>query len=220
MSTIWHWLVDHFGSSGHYAGILLAILLHAARDSVETGHKGVFFRFGKVYTVAGPGTPAIQIKPFFVMRQVRTLTTTLDLASQRLCSGDGFEWDVDSTISYKVSDPALAVTAVADYEDGIRSLAAVVVTMLVAMSATKFLRDDRRAIEEAVETILRRVLPRWGIEVEKFGFTAIAPAASSLRVMQVRSMAMERLAALEAIADPRDADAARRALATILRTAG
>lgn len=220
MSAIWHWIVDHFTNGGHYVGILMAMLLHAARDSVQTGHKGVLFRFGKVHGTVGPGTPALQIKPFFVMRQVRVLTTTLDLASQRICSGDGFEWDVDSTISYKVSDPVLATTAVDDYDAGVRSVSGLVVTALVAMSSTKFLRDDRKAIEEAAETILRRVLPPWGIEVERFGFTAIAPAASSLRVMQVRSLAMERLAALEAISDPRDPIAARRALATILKTAG
>ncbi len=178
--------------STHPLPTALALLALARQlgTTVQSGSKGVLFVWGRVRKELEPGFHPL-VPVMMAVRKTPVRSITLELPRQRVTTADGFVYDVQANIVYRVADPRRALTEIAHLRHGIEAL--------LALIAADLLRDLTRAAIVEVKTLeaelIRRAeqeLARWGVTVEQAGFTSIAPTKKTLHVTQLALRGTER----------------------------
>jgi len=163
--------------------------------TIQSGQKGVLFVFGRARRELEPG-----FHPLFPIvmtaRKTPVRSVTLDLPRQRVTSDDGLVYDVQANIVYRVADPKLALTQVANLSHGIKAQLALIAEDLVR-SKTRAGVLDFKTLETELSARAEEKLARWGVTVEQAGFKSIAPTRKSLRLTQLAMLTAERRRALE-----------------------
>lgn len=188
----WSWEVILHQARQHPFAVVLAVLafLRSFGTTVQTGWAGVLFSLGRARKVLEPGfhplIPVVQ-----TVRQTPIRSITLELPRQRVTSGDGLVYDVNTTIVYRVDDPILAATAIDDVRQGVLTLVPLLVHELLREQTGQAVAA-RQELDEELTARASQALARWGLAVEQAGMSTIAPTPTTVRLTQLPSRVAER----------------------------
>ena len=170
-------------------------LLRLFGITVQTGHKGVLFVFGRVRKELEPGFHFLL--PFLITaRTIPVRSITLDLLRQRITIADGLVYDVQANIVYRVADPKLALTQIDNLRHGIEVLLALIVEDLLG-GQTRAAMLNFKDLDAKLTARAEAALERWGVTVEQAGFKSIAPTHKTLRLTQLAALGGERARVLQ-----------------------
>ena len=114
--------------------------------------RAVITTLGKVSGVKGPGL-VIVIPGLQAMTRVDVSPATLDLPN--------------ATVTYRVTDPAKALLAVADYRSAVGMLAEATLKTELAGRSKDALVFERKGIEDGIRKSMNGNAAAWGIQVDK-----------------------------------------------------
>lgn len=173
-------------------------LVRLAGKTVESGHIGVKFSFGRVVRTCEPGFyPLVPV--FQVIRIVPSRARTLDLPRQTLATDDGLVFEVDANIVYRVTDASKALVEVRDYEAALEQVLSLSVHEVLAARDRSALKVSA-ALDRALAHAMQQRVAAWGITVERAGFTSIRPLQQTTRITQLRSRLRTRASVVETLA--------------------
>lgn len=186
LDGIWTW-----AKRNPLQALLLAlVILRAFGSTVQTGWHGVLYRFGRARRVLVPGfrwlIPGVER-----VAKVRSRAITLDLPPQRIAIADGLVYDVSASLVYRIRDPIAALVEIDDLTQGCETLVAVAIYEALG-GRTRATMRDRSGLDEEFTRLCRARLARWGLDVDRAGFTNIAPTVETLRLTQLDLRARER----------------------------
>lgn len=192
---VWAWAKENPGDA------LVAVLafLGLLGTVIDSGHRGVLFRLGRVRRVLEPGFHPL-LPWVHQVRKVHTRSHTIDLRRQRATTADGFVYDIDVNVVYTISDPVRSLVEVDDLTRGITVAASVAAQELVRARRREGLRA-REDLDEALTDALAERLARWGVRLERAGFTSLAPTAETLHLTQLAAKVRERELVLRRLLD-------------------
>ncbi len=183
-------------------GELVVLAIAVARmfgTTVQTGWWGVLFRFGRARRVLDPGFTWLM--PLLEgVKKLPGRAVTLDLPPQRVATADGLVYDAAASLVVRIHDPIAALVEVDDVMEGCRNAAALSVYEVIGTRDREAVRD-RQLLDEEFNRRARARLGRWGVEVERAGFTNIAPTVRTLRITQLGALVSERAAVLRRLRD-------------------
>ena len=178
------------------AGSVWAVMRLAGK-TVESGHVGVKFSFGRAVRTCEPGFyPLIPV--FQVIRIVPSRARTLDLPRQTLATDDGLVFEVDANLVYRVADASKALVEVRDYEAALGQLLSLSVHEVLASRDRSALRVSRE-LDLALARAMQERVDAWGIAIERAGFTSIRPLQQTTRITQLRSRLRTRARVLDTL---------------------
>lgn len=170
--------------------LALLALARAFGTQIETGSKGVLFRFGRAQREIEPGfhflTPIVEH-----VRKMRVRSASIDLPPQHVTTRDGLVYLVDANIVYHVEDPMTAAVQIDDLRQGLEVIGALVVAELMGNQTTESL-GDRRHLDQLLWARLRTKAAAWGVEIDHAGLRSIAPTSQTLRLTQLGPRIAER----------------------------
>ena len=173
-------------------------LMRLAGKTVESGHIGVKFSFGRVVRTCEPGFyPLVPV--FQVIRIVPSRARTLDLPRQTLATDDGLVFEVDANVVYRVTDASKALVEVRDYEAALGQVLSLSVHEVLAARDRSSLRVSA-LLDAALRRAMHERVAAWGITVERAGFTSIRPLQQTTRITQLRSRLRTRASVVETLA--------------------
>ncbi len=173
-------------------------LMRLAGKTVESGHVGVKFSFGRAVRTCEPGFyPLIPV--FQVIRIVPSRARTLDLPRQTLATDDGLVFEVDANVVYRVTDASKALVEVRDYEAALGQVLSLSVHEVLAARDRSALKVSA-ALGHALAHAMQERVAAWGITIERAGFTSIRPLQQTTRITQLRSRLRTRARVVETLA--------------------
>jgi regulator of protease activity HflC (stomatin/prohibitin superfamily) len=178
--------------------VIALIVIRAFGSTVQTGWHGVLFRFGRARKALEPGFRWL-IPGVDKVAKVRSRAITLDLAPQRVALADGLVFDVSANLVYRVRDPMAALIEIDDLTQGCETLAALVIYESLGPRAGTAVKD-RQELDDDFTRRCQERLARWGLDVDRAGFTNLAPTPETIQVTQVGVRVRERAAATAALA--------------------
>lgn len=165
-----------------------------AGKTVNSGEIGVKFSFGRAVRVCEPGFyPLIPI--FQTVRTVPSRARTLDLPRQRLTTANGFVFEVDANVVYRVLDPQKALIQIDSLEKGMLQILGLSVYELLSQLDGDELRVGRELDQRLAERMGQRLEP-WGVTVERAGFATLNPSRETIRITQLQRLAATRAKAV------------------------
>ena len=177
--------------------LAVSAVARAVARTVESGHRGVIYRFGRFYRIAEPGL--VWLVPWIDQMSVwPTRSTTLVLPTQRVESADGLVYEVVATFVLHIEDPDRAAIQVADVFAGARDLCALAAGH-VLRNATRAAWLDRGEMNKALALAASQRLASWGVVVDDAAFSTFAPTDRTLRITQLAATTAERLAAIRGL---------------------
>jgi hypothetical protein len=191
LGVVWTSLLRY--ARQHPATVFLAILaiIRSFGTTVQTGWAGVLFSWGRAKKVLEPGFhPLIPI--FQQVRHTPIRSVTLDLPRQRISTGDGLVYDVDSTLIYHVDHPILALIGIDDVNKGCLTLMPLLVQDLLR-EQTRDTLSARAQLDTELMARARKALARWGLAVEQAGLSSIAPTPHTAQLTQLSARVTERV---------------------------
>jgi len=152
-------------------GILVAVvvfvvlpLLGSSVRVVQEYERGVIFRLGRLVGPRGPGL--FLILPF-VDRMVRIdlRVVTMEVPPQEVITRDNVTMRVSAVLYFRVVDPGLAVTAVADYVRASFQIAQTTLRSVLGESELDELLANRDRINAKLQEIIDTQTEPWGVKV-------------------------------------------------------
>lgn len=154
-----------------------------AGKTVSSGEVGVKFSFGRAVRVCEPGFyPLVPI--FQTIRTVPSRARTLDLPRQRLTTRNGYVFEVDATLVYRVVDPRQALIQIDSLERGMLQMLGVSVYEVLAELDGAELRVSQE-LDGRLAQVMGARLERWGVQVERAGFATLHPSRETVRITQL-----------------------------------
>ena len=152
-------------------GILIAVvifiilpLLGSAIRVVQEYERGVIFRLGRLVGPRGPGL--FVIVPFVDrMIKVDLRVVTMEVPPQEVITRDNVTMRVSAVLYFRVVDPGLAVTAVADYVRASFQIAQTTLRSVLGTSELDELLANREQINDRLQQIIDTQTEPWGIKV-------------------------------------------------------
>ncbi len=190
--------------------VSLSAIVRAMFRTIDSGHEGLRFTFGRASNKLGPGlhffVPFVQ-----TMRMLPSRARTLDLPAQRVITSDGLVYQADANMIYRVADIKKALIQVDHLEKAMLQMLGLSVQKVLRAASGAQIRDTDRLNQELHEALQER-LSQWGVHVESAGFPSIAPGAQSIRITQLEKVARERQSAMGQIASLTGSDSLATAL--------
>lgn len=189
------WLIDFVQQNASLLVLVAFSIARATAVTVESGHTGLLFSFGRAKGTVSPGLK--WLIPFLqIVRTAPTRQRTLDLPAQRVTTHDGLVYLVDANLVYRITDIEKALIEIDDLIKGMRQVLVLSVQRVIRSSERAVLRDredmDRRLLEAMAEH-----LELWGVEVVNAGFTSVTPSPVTLRLVQLGARVETRRKGLE-----------------------
>lgn len=178
--------------------VSLSAVGRAMFRTIDSGHEGLRFTFGRASKRLGPGLhfffPFLQ-----TMRKLPSRARTLDLPAQRVVTQEGLVYQADANMVYRVVDIRKALIEVDNLEKAMLQMLGLSVQTVLRGADHNQIRDTDRLNRELHESLQTRLSP-WGVQVETAGFPSIAPSAQSIRITQLDKVTRERMAAFQDLA--------------------
>ncbi len=195
-------------------GTILAII-RASGVTIESGHTGLLYTLGRtdrevplplrpaaaVLRQFGPlkGVPRTLLEPGFHplipfiqrVRRVPTRQRTMDLPAQRVATFEGYVFQADANIVFRVVDVKRALIQVDDLLEGMRQMLTLGVQDVLREAPVRELQSGT-GLDEKLRANLEARVAVWGVAVERAGFPTITPSPRTLRITQLRQNAIER----------------------------
>jgi len=163
--------------------------------TIQTGWKGVLFRFGRAVRELEPGFHAL-IPLVHHVRKTPVRSITLELPRQRVTTADGLVYDIEANLVYRVVEPIKAMVEIDNLRKGCEAVLTLIVQDLLR-GQTRGGLLERQSLDEEFAAQAEKLLSRWGVAVEQAGFTTIAPTRETLRLTQLALLARERQLVLD-----------------------
>lgn len=189
--NVWRVALDQAKKRPAGVVVIALAIMRMFGTTVQTGTAGVLFSWGRARKVLEPGfhplIPIVQL-----VRHTPVRSVTLDLPRQRIATGDGLVYDVDTTIVYRVEDPITAAVAIDSVRLGIVTLVPLLVHDLLREQTRETL-TARQELDHELTVRARLALARWGLHIETAGMSTIAPTRPTVRLTQLSARVAERL---------------------------
>ena len=157
---------------------------------IQSGQRGVLFRWGKVVKELEPGFHWL-VPMVHGVKKTPVRSVTIQLPAQKVMTCDGLVYDVSVNVVYRVDDATRALTLVDHIDAGCRAAIPIIVAEVLRVRDQAQL-VDRVSLDRELTERMHAWIARWGLVVEQAGFTTIAPNKSVLHTTQLRSRTMER----------------------------
>jgi regulator of protease activity HflC (stomatin/prohibitin superfamily) len=159
--------------------------LSASIKIVREYERAVLFRLGRLIGAKGPGL--FFIIPFvdsIVRIDLRIVTT--DVPKQEIITRDNVSVKVDAVIYYRVVDPIMAVTKVANYHYAIAMLGQTLLRDIIGQVELDDLLSRRDELNKRLQSIIDEIAMPWGVKV-----TAVTIKSVELPENMMRAMAKQ-----------------------------
>jgi regulator of protease activity HflC (stomatin/prohibitin superfamily) len=165
--------------------IIIIPILSASIKIVREYERAVLFRLGRLIGAKGPGL--FFIIPFvdsIVRIDLRIVTT--DVPKQEIITRDNVSVKVDAVIYYRVVDPIMAVTKVANYHYAIAMLGQTLLRDIIGQVELDDLLSRRDELNKRLQSIIDEIAMPWGVKV-----TAVTIKSVELPENMMRAMAKQ-----------------------------
>jgi regulator of protease activity HflC (stomatin/prohibitin superfamily) len=195
LRVLWRVIFDHAVQNPWTVAAALYGLALAFGVTIQSGQRGVLFRWGRVVKELEPGFHWL-IPLMHSVKKTPVRSVTIHLADQRVMTADGLVYDVRANVVYRVQDATKALTMVDHIDSGCRAAIPIIVTDVLRVRDQAQL-VDRESLNHELSDRMNDWVARWGLVIEQAGFTTIAPSKDVLRTTQIHSKTMERGRALQ-----------------------
>ncbi|WP_288951638.1 SPFH domain-containing protein [uncultured Paracoccus sp.] len=150
--------------------ILAVVILFAVRSAVRIvpqSEKYVVERFGRLYSVLGPGINFIV--PFLdrVAHRISILERQLPTARQDAITADNVLVQVETSVFYRIIEPEKAVYRIRDVDAAISTTVAGIVRSEIGTMELDQVQSNRAQLIERIREALANIVDDWGIEVTR-----------------------------------------------------
>ncbi|XP_062335435.1 stomatin-like [Osmerus eperlanus] len=161
---------------------------------VQEYERAVVFRLGRVIKGQAKGPGLFWIIPWLdTIQKVDLRTVSFNIPPQEVLTADWVPLKVDAVMFYRVVEPALWVTQVADANLATHTLAQVTLRATLGTHTLTDAVTQRGKVSHQIEELLSATSERWGVQVERVELRDV-----SLPPGLQRSMAAEAEAVREA----------------------
>ncbi len=145
--------------------LVLTVIMVMSYRIVREYNRGVFFRFGRLQRLLGPGINVIM--PFNIdqINIVDIRTFTIDVPKQEVITKDNIPVVVDAVVYFNVFDPVLAVTKVANYVESTSLLGQTTLRSILGQHELDDILTKRAELNEVLRGLLDDATDPWGITV-------------------------------------------------------
>ena len=163
------YIAGEAGQSGFYlvlAAFLLVVIFTGVRI-VPQSEKHVVERFGRLKSVLGPGINFIV--PFLdrIRHKVSVLERQLPTNSQDAITSDNVLVKVDTSVFYRITEPAKAVYRIRDVDGAISTTVAGIVRAQIGQMELDEVQSNRSQLIDAIKTSIEVAVNEWGVEVTR-----------------------------------------------------
>jgi regulator of protease activity HflC (stomatin/prohibitin superfamily) len=210
------WRLVAMQSYAVFALLVLPVVILAPMARVITEYeRGVLFRLGRQKLILGPGFNFIFPLGIDKVRKIDMRTFTIDVPKQEVITKDNVPMLVDAVVYFNVSNPALAVTKVANYVQSTSLLGQTILRSLLGQHELDEILSKRTELNEMLRSQLDAPTDPWGIKV-----TAVEMKAVELPESMKRAMAKQAEAERERRAKVIAADGEFQASEKLAQAAG
>jgi regulator of protease activity HflC (stomatin/prohibitin superfamily) len=199
LGAAWHLILREIQRHPWTVAVALYGLARAFGVMIQSGQRGVLFRWGKAVKELEPGFHWL-IPLVHGVKKTPVRSVTIHLPGQKVMTVDGLVYDVSVSVVYRVEDATRALTLVDHVDAGCRAAISIVVAEVLRVRDQAQL-VERVSLDRELSARMSAWIARWGLVVEQAGFTTIAPARGVLQTTQLRSRTMERARALRDLID-------------------
>ncbi len=158
----WHSVSKYAGDHPWAVAVLLYGLARAFGVMIQSGQRGVLFRWGRA---------AMELEPGFhwlvpLVHGVRTTpvrSVTIDLPDQKVMTADGLVYHVGVNLVYRVENATRALTLIDHIDAGCRAAIPIIVTQVVCARSQAQLVDRVSLDRELSERTHAWIAQRWGL---------------------------------------------------------
>jgi regulator of protease activity HflC (stomatin/prohibitin superfamily) len=187
---VWHLAYRHALDNPWAAAVAAYGLAVSFGVTIQSGQRGVLFRWGRVSKELEPGFHWL-IPLVHAVKKTPVRSVTIDLPPQKVMTADGLVYDVSVNVVYRVAEATKALTLVDHVDAGCRAVIPLFVTEVVRVLDQSEVAD-RLTLDRRLAERINAWITRWGLVVEQAGFTTISPAKSVLHTTQLRAKTLER----------------------------
>ncbi|RWS25268.1 erythrocyte band 7 integral membrane protein-like protein [Leptotrombidium deliense] len=191
--------------SGHESGVCGSILiffsyllvvvtfpfsLFMCIKVVNEYERAVMFRLGKLVKGGARGPGLFFILPCldnYVKVDLRTVS--FNVAPQQILSKDSVTVMVDAVVYYRIKNPTIAVTEIADYGKSTRLLAATTLRNVLGTKNLSEILCERETISNMIKSNLDLATEAWGVLVERVEIKDVVLPQSMQRAMAAEAEA-------------------------------
>ena len=178
------WRLLVVASYAVFALLLLPVVILAPMARVITEYeRGVLFRLGRQKLILGPGFNFIFPLGIDKVRKIDMRTFTIDVPKQEVITKDNVPMLVDAVVYFNVSNPALAVTKVANYVQSTSLLGQTILRSLLGQHELDEILSKRTELNEMLRSQLDAPTDPWGIKVTAVEMKAVELPESMKRAM-------------------------------------
>jgi SPFH domain / Band 7 family len=195
--AVWHLVFQYALDHPLAAGAALYGLALSFGVMIQSGQRGVLFRWGRVVKELEPGFHWL-FPMIHAVKKTPVRSVTLVLGDQKVMTADGLVYNATVNFVYRVEDATKALTLIDHLDKGCRDAMPIIVTEVLRTRDQAQL-VDRASLDHELFARMNAWVARWGLVIEQAGFTTIAPSKSALHTTQLRSTTMERAGAFRAL---------------------
>jgi regulator of protease activity HflC (stomatin/prohibitin superfamily) len=194
LRAVWHLGVNYTREHPWTVAVALYGLALSFGVTIQSGQRGVLFRWGRVIKELEPGFHWL-IPLVHGVKKTPARSVTIDLPPQKVMTADGLVYEVSVNVVYRVANATKALTVVDHVDSGCRAVIPLFVTeVLRVLDQTEV--GDRATLDRRLADRINEWIARWGLVIEQAGFTTISPAKSVLHTTQLRAKTLERAGAM------------------------
>jgi regulator of protease activity HflC (stomatin/prohibitin superfamily) len=194
LRAVWHLSVNYTREHPWTVAVALYGLALSFGVTIQSGQRGVLFRWGRVIKELEPGFHWL-IPLVHGVKKTPARSVTIDLPPQKVMTADGLVYEVSVNVVYRVANATKALTVVDHVDSGCRAVIPLFVTeVLRVLDQTEV--GDRATLDRRLADRINEWIARWGLVIEQAGFTTISPAKSVLHTTQLRAKTLERAGAM------------------------
>ena len=163
------YIAGEAGQSGFYlvlAAFLLVVIFTGVRI-VPQSEKHVVERFGRLKSVLGPGINFIVPYLDRIRHKVSVLERQLPTNSQDAITSDNVLVKVDTSVFYRITEPAKTVYRIRDVDGAISTTVAGIVRAQIGQMELDEVQSNRSQLIDAIKTSIEVAVNEWGVEVTR-----------------------------------------------------
>jgi len=169
--------------------VIVVILLSGLRIANEY-ERSVVFRLGRLMGLRGPGLYWIIPLGIETQRKVDLRTNTVDVERQETITKDSVTIKVNAVLWFKIADPVLAVTAVANYYAATYQIALTSLRNIIGQHQLDEILRERDQISAILQEVVDKATDPWGIKVEMVEMKDVELPDGMQRAMAQEAQAM------------------------------
>ena len=162
---------------------VLLVLIFMSLVVINEYERGVIFRFGHVVGVLNPGLRFRIPFGIDIVRKVDLRTRTIDVPQQEIITKDNISIKVDAVVYYHVSDPALVITKVVNFNQSTTMLGQTTLRSVLGQHELDEILTSKDNINTILKDMLTETMSSWGIVITAVELRSIEIPDSMKRAM-------------------------------------